>query len=716
MTMSRLAALPSGRRTKWLFLLGWLVLVGVALSTATRLEEVQRNDAESFLPAEAESVRVLDLLQQASGTDAIPTLVVYERDGGLRPQDLEAVARDRQAVLDDGDIEIDGEVPPPVPAESGEAAQLFLPLGEDDGFAFGQDVQRVRQIVGSDQDGGTREDGLRVWVTGPGGVQGDLLDVFATIDTTLVAATTAIVTVVLLITFRSPVLLFLPLLGIAAAELSSRGGVVLLAENAGLVVNGQSAAILSVLVFGAGTDYALLLVARYREELHVRPDRHEAMAVALRQAGPAVLASGGTVIAGLLCLLVADDAAVRGLGPVAAVGIAFAMASMLTFLPALLVVVGRPAFWPLVPRAGDDHVQGQGAWRRLGERIARSPRRVGLATGAVLALLWFGIGTLDATGLTDEQTFRGGSESVEGQQALGRHFPVGLAAPVNVVAPAAEREAVVGVLADDPGIAEVVEVPTVTPALIHVDGILADPPDSDAADETVRRLRATFDDAAPEAAVGGSTALNLDVQEVAQRDRALVIPLVLVVVLVIIVALLRAITIPVLLLATTVLSFGAALGLAALVFQHLLGIDGADSSLPLFAFIFLVALGIDYNIFLMTRVREEAQRHGTREGMLRGLAVTGGVITSAGVVLAATFSVLAVLPLTFTLQIGLVVALGVLLDALVVRSVLVPAIVLDDGARVWWPSRLRLDEGAARPGRPVEPATADAGEAAHAGR
>jgi putative drug exporter of the RND superfamily len=507
--MRALASLPAGRRTKWLFVVGWIGLLFLGLSVAGRLEQVQRNDTESFLPADAESVQVLELQREARGSEAVPTVVLYERPGGLSPADLEAVQADRQAIVAADDVVLDGEPPPPLPAESGEAVQLFLPMAEADGFEFSLDLAEVRSIVGSDADGGTRDDGLQVWVTGPGGVQGDLIEVFAGIDRTLLTATATIVVIVLLITFRSPVLWLLPLLSIAAAELSARSGVVLLAENAGLVVNGQSAAILSVLVFGAGADYALLLVARYREELHLLEDKHEAMAVALRQAGPAILASGSTVIAGLLCLLVADDAGVRGLGPVAAVGIAFAMAAMLTFLPALLVTVGRPVFWPFVPRAGDTHRQGQGPWRRLGERIARRPRVVGLATGAVLALLWAGVGTLDATGLTNEQGFRGTTESVVGQEALARHFPVGLAAPVNVVGQGIDAEAVAAVLAADEGIVEVVPGSEPGAALVQVDGILADPPDSDAADATIERIRADLAAAAPEALVGGTTALEI---------------------------------------------------------------------------------------------------------------------------------------------------------------------------------------------------------------
>ncbi|HWG93233.1 MAG TPA: MMPL family transporter [Mycobacteriales bacterium] len=697
--LARLATAPAGRRGKWVALAVWLLVLVLGGLLAGRLEEVQTNDVESFLPAEAESVQALEL-QRAAGSDALPAVVLYERPGGLTPDDLAAVTADREAAL--AAVEVEGQAPPPIPSPDGEAVQLVLPLGADDGFALGEDVQELRALVQSSPDGGTRDDGLSVWVTGPGGLQGDFLDVFETIDSTLLLATAAIVVVVLLVTYRSPVLWLLPLVSVAAAEISSRGLVVLLADGAGLVVNGQSAAILSVLVFGAGTDYALLLVSRYREELRILEDRHEAMAVALRQAGPAVLASGGTVVAAMLCLLVADDAAVRGLGPVAAVGITMAMASMLTFLPALLVLVGRPAFWPFVPRHGALHDETATAWGRLGTRVGRRPRFVWVTTTAVLAALWLGLSTLDAGGLSNEQQFRGTAESIAGEEALARHYPVGTSTPLNVLSTTGDAEALAAVLEDDPGVASVVPVGPVGEA-VQVDAVLADPADSDAAYATVERLRTTFDDADPAALVGGTTALNLDVQDIAQRDRAVIIPLVLVVVLLIIVVLLRSLAAPVLLLLTTVLSFGAALGLSALLFQHVLGIDSADSSFPLFAFIFLVALGVDYNIFLMTRAREETARLGTRPGMVRALAVTGGVITSAGVVLAATFSVLGVLPLTFLTQLGLAVALGVLLDALVVRSILVPALVLDIGPRTWWPSRLaREGSGSLPAARPHE--------------
>ncbi|HWH28630.1 MAG TPA: MMPL family transporter, partial [Mycobacteriales bacterium] len=361
--LSRLATFPTHRRGKWVALAFWVLVFLVGGMAAGRLEEVQQNDTESFLPAEAESVRALELQQQV-GTDALPAVVLYEREGGLTEADLDAIARDAERIAA-ADVEVDGQIPPPLPSEDGEAAQLLVLLGEDDGFELGEDVVELRELVGSSTDGGEREDGLEVWVTGPGGLQGDFLEVFADIDTTLLLATASIVVVVLLVTFRSPVLWLLPLLAIGAAEISARAVVVLLADHAGLVVNGQSASILSVLVFGAGTDYALLLVSRYREELFLLHDRHEAMRIAVRQAGPAVLASGGTVVAGMLCLLIADDAAVRGLGPVAAAGIVMAMASMLLFLPALLVLVGRPAFWPFVPRTGTVHDETATVWGRL---------------------------------------------------------------------------------------------------------------------------------------------------------------------------------------------------------------------------------------------------------------------------------------------------------------------------------------------------------------
>jgi RND superfamily putative drug exporter len=485
--------------------------------------------------------------------------------------------------------------------------------------------------------------------------------------------------------------------------------------HAGLTVNAQSAGILTVLVFGAGTDYALLLVARYREELRRHADRHEAMAVALHRAGPAIIASAGTVVAGMLCLMVAETNSTAGLGPVLAIGVLVALAVMVTLLPALLVTVGRWVFWPARPVMGSAEPTARGFWAKVGNGISRRPRVTWVATAVVLAALAVGAVQLNATGLTNKESFRGTPQAVVGEEVLARHFPAGSGTPV-VVASNADRAtevraAFAGTNGIDPG--------SVTPPVSRggtslMLGTLTNPPDSQAAYDTINRIRDNVH-AVPgsNALVGGTTATNLDVQNAARYDRDLIIPIVLAVVLVILGLLLRAIVAPIVLVATVVLSFAAALGVSALVFRHIFGFAGADSSFPLFVFVFLVALGIDYNIFLMTRVREEAARHGTRRGALIGLAATGGVITSAGLVLAGTFAVLATLPLTAFTEIGFAVAFGVLLDTLVVRSVLVSGLTMDIGRHMWWPSALtRKRDPAAKPvGAELETAPADAGRA-----
>jgi putative drug exporter of the RND superfamily len=472
----------------------------------------------------------------------------------------------------------------------------------------------------------------------------------------------------------------------------AEGVIYLLTQHANLTVNGQSEGILVVLVIGASTDYALLLIARYREELRRHADRHEAMAVALRRAGPAIIASGLTVVAGMLCLLAAESNDISGLGPVAAVGIGVGLIAMITLLPALLVVFGRWIFWPARPASGSTEPTIQGLWSRIGQAISRRPRAVWLVTAILLAasaagMIGFKFGTL-----TTAEAFRGTQPSITAQQVLARHFPAGSGEPVDVIATSAHAGAVKTALADTPGIASVS--PAVTKnGLSFLQATMTMPPDSPAAYTLVDRIR-TAVRAIPgaDAKVGGGTAINMDVESAAAHDRDLLIPLILGVVLIILGLLLRAIVAPLILIATVVLSFGAALGLSSLLFKHLFGFAGADTSMPLFVFVFLVALGIDYNIFLMTRVREESARSGTRRGAVAALAATGGVITSAGLVLAGTFAMLGTLPLVEFTEIGVAVALGVLLDTIVVRSVFVTALTLDIGRHIWWPAALANPE------------------------
>ena len=549
-------------------------------------------------------------------------------------------------------------------------------------------VEQAREQIGS-----TAVDGVEASVTGGAGYSADAIEVFESINGTLLLATVAVVVLLLLLVYRSPIFWLLPLFAVIFAEIAVRGLGYGLTEI-GVTVNGQSAGILPVLVFGAGTDYALLLVARYREELRVREDKHEAMAEALRRAGPAILASGLTVIAALLCLTIADVEGTSGLGPIGATGIAVAMVAMLTILPAILVIAGRRAFWPFVPHVGDEAAdETHGFWRRTGERIAASPRRVWV--GAIALLLVMTLGWLNYdTGLTQGNQFRDDVDSVRGQEILSEAFPAGASAPTDVIVPDPARvAAVTGALNDLDGV-ESVRRADEGEAGVLLQATLTEDPYSTEAFDLVPELRSTAKEAGgEEVLIGGATAVERDLRVASARDSRLIPPIALFVVFIILVVLLRAVTAPLVLIGTVILSFAAALGVGFVVFDVVFGFPGTHPDLPLFAFIFLVALGVDYNIFLMARVREETLRSGSREGTLRGLAVTGTVITSAGLVLAGTFSALAVLPLVFLTELGFVVAFGVLLDTFLVRSILVPAIALDLGRRTWWPSTLSRADG-----------------------
>ncbi len=678
----RIAGLPCGRWTKWLVLGFWLVVFVVAGPLAGKLSSAQKNDASSWLPKNAESTQVVELAKRFTPSDTFPAVVVYERSGAVTAADQAKVAADvrRFASVES----VNGQVVGPIPARDGRALQVIVPIrvGNTGWNALPLVVDNIRSIARVDADG------LGVYVTGPAGYASSFSEVFSGFDSTLLYITAAIVICILLLTYRSPVLWILPLACVLVALTAAQAVIYLLARHAGLTVNGQSAFVLTVLVFGAGTDYALLLVARYREELRRHADRHEAMAEALHRAGPAILASGSTVVLSLLCLLVAELNSTKSLGPVMAIGVAVGLCAMLTLLPALLVITGRWMFWPLRPSLGSSEPTERGLWTRIGARMARRPRIVWVATAVVLGVMALGLSGLKASGLQSKDSFRTKPEAVAGEQVLARHFPAGAGNPVQVVGNASAAVQLQSTLSGAPGVAAVSR-PVVRDNVAYLEGTLTSSPDSQASFDTVDRLRASVH-AIPgaDAKVGGGSAVNLDIQRASRHDRNLVVPIVLVVVLGILTLVLRALVAPLLLVGTVVLSFAAALGVSALAFDHLFGFAGADPSLPLWVFVFLVALGVDYNIFLMTRVHEEARRHGTRQGALTGLAATGGVITSAGLVLAGTFTALGTLPLVFITEIGFAVAFGVLLDTFVVRSVLVTALNLDIGPCIWWPNSL----------------------------
>src|SRR4051812_35118068 len=669
-----------GRKSKWAVVIFWLVLIFGMGSLAGKLQDAQKNDTKSWLPGSSESTQALDRQEAFKSSNTYEAVIVYSRDSGLTQADRAKITSDAPKFKTVGDL--DGTIAGPVFAKDGQAAQVIVPLNlGHNGWNKADDVAlNIRAITAGDP-------GLVTNITGPGGFAGDSADAFKGLDSSLLFAALAVVIIILLITYRSPILWLLPVLATGGA-LGVAQGVIYLLTKAGLTVNGQSYGILTVLVFGAGTDYALLLIARYREELRRHHDRHEAMALALHRAGPAIVASAGTVVLGMLCLMAAEMNSTRGLGPVAAIGVLFALASMITLLPALLVCCGRWVFWPRRPVEGSADPTKTGIWSRVGFTIARHPRRVWVGTALVLGAFAFGMLDLHANGLTNKEGFRKTVDSVVGETVLSQHFPAGSGTPVVVLADATVAPQVRSAFAATSGIVDVTE-PVVRNDQAFMQGTMTVAPDSRAAYRTVDRVRAAVHKVAgDDVKVGGGTAINLDVNRAVSRDLKVIIPLVLMVVFLILALLLRAIVAPVVLIATVVLSFGAALGISGLFFNHVFGFGGADTSLPLFVFVFLVALGIDYNIFLMTRVREESAKHGTRFGALTGLSATGGVITSAGLVLAGTFAVLATLPLTGFAEIGFAVAFGVLLDTLIVRSVLVTALNLDIGDRMWWPSAL----------------------------
>jgi RND superfamily putative drug exporter len=681
----RIAGLPCGRISKWFVLLFWIVVFAVAGPLAGKLNSAQENDASAWLPGNAESTQVTELAEQFTPSDIFPALVVYERPNGpVTEADRAKAAGDIRRFA--GVRDVAGEIQGPIPSADGRALQVVVPIRvATEGNGWEELAPRVREMRAIARAGAGD---LGVYVTGPAGYFADFASVFSGFDATLLYITAVIVMVILLLTYRSPVLWTLPLGTVFVALTAAQAVIYLLASNGALTVNGQSAFILTVLVFGAGTDYALLLTARYREELRRHADRHEAMAVALRRAAPAIVASGFTVILSLLALLVAELASTKSLGPVMAIGVAVGLFAMITLLPALLVIFGRWVFWPVRPTLGSAEPTERGLWARTGARIARRPRVTWVVTAVVLAALAIPVVGLDADGLQSKDQFRSEPEAVTGEQVAARHFPAGTGSPVQVIGNAGASSQIQTTVSSTQGVTAVTQ-PVVRGSLAYVEGTLTDTPDSQAAYDTVDRLRSSVH-AIPgaDAKVGGTSAVNLDVLRANRHDRNLVVPLVLAVVLVILGLLLRAVVAPLLLAATVVLSFAAALGVSALAFDHVFGFAGADPSFPLWTFVFLVALGTDYNIFLMTRVHEEAKRYGTRRGALIGLAATGGVITSAGIVLAGTFAALGSLPLVFITEIGFAVAFGVLLDTFVVRSVLVTSLNLDVGRWIWWPSSL----------------------------
>jgi RND superfamily putative drug exporter len=690
-----------------LVLLVWLGAAAPLSALGAKLTGLQENDIAAFLPDSAESTRVQELQAEFQPTESIPAVLLWERPGGLDQAALAEIAERLAAaagVAEDAGA-LAGEVSPPIPSADGEAVQAFLPLSPDLSDDLLPLVEELRAAI--------EIDGTESFVTGPAGIFADFSSAFEGIDGLLLLAAFGVVLVILLIVYRSPLLPLL-VIGTAGLALTAANAVAyLLADGGAITVNGQSQGIASILVVGAATDYGLLLTSRFREELRRERSKYTAMRIALRQSWEPIVASGATVVLGVLCLLFSDLKSNRGLGPISAVSVTLAVLAALTFLPAALTLLGRAAFWPFRPRYGVEPKHGRG-WQGVAALVGRRPRRVLAASLAVLVAAAVFAPTYEADGIPISDAIQGESDGVAGQEALGRHFDAGTGSPTVIVTPEETWPAVAEAAAATDGVAAVVPFtagpplpgapPVVVDGLVRLDATLAVAPDSVAAIETVKTLRTALDAADPAALVGGETASNLDARDSAARDLRVIVPSVLVVITLVLALLLRSLVAPLLLIATVVLSVGATVGVAALLFDDVFGFPGSDPAILLIAFVFLVALGIDYNIFLMTRAREESAGHGTRDGVLRALAVTGGVITSAGMVLAATFGALSVLPLLFLAQMAFLVGFGVLLDTFVVRSLVVPAAVALIGDRVWWPSRLAQGPTAAEPERVLEPA------------
>ncbi len=690
-----------------LLIVGWLAAAGIGGPYFGKIGEVSSNDQSDYLPASADATRVAEFQGEFLGADEIPAIIVFARDGGLEQADQDFVAD----VLDElAELPSVGELSPAIPSEDGEAIEVFVPIDAESELK--ESVEEVRSLLAD------APDGLEAAVTGPAGFSADLVEAFGGIDGLLLAVALGAVFIILLLVYRSPLLPLL-VLGTSVFALSAAILVVWWLAKAGIVqINGQVQGILFILVIGAATDYSLLYVSRYREALREHADRWDATRAAIKGSIEPILASGGTVIAGLLCLLFSDLNSNKALGPVGSLGIVFAMLAALTLLPALLFATRRGAFWPFRPKVGTSESQSR-LWTRVGRIVSRRPRVVWIASSLVLLIAAFGLTQLKAEGVAQSELILSESQARDGQELLGKHFPGGSGSPAVIIGDEDELTALADAALALGGIDSVVAVsdnspsgtmpvgtdaepspfptlvalePTVVDGQVLLQATLADAADSEAAQATVRELREAVKDVDANAIVGGVTATAIDTNDTSIHDRTLIIPIILAVIFVILMLLLRSIVAPLLLIGTVILSFASALGVAALVFDYGFGFPGADPAVPLYAFVFLVALGVDYNIFLMTRVREESIALGTRPGIIRGLVVTGGVITSAGVVLAATFAALSVIPILFLVQLAFIVAFGVLVDTIIVRSLLVPAAAYDIGRAVWWPSKLARAE------------------------
>lgn len=743
-------------------IIAWMVVSGIGGPYFGKISDVSSTDLTTFLPKTAESTKVNDALTKYQDNKNIPLIIVFDNHGA-KLTNTNITALKTAAGKLEKITGVIGNISTPIVSSDNEAAFLAVPL--DTGGDFAKIFSDTKRELAAENLG------MRYTLAGPASFSRDLQNAFSGIDGTLLLVALAVVFVILLIVYRSP---FLPIIVLVSAMMALSAAILVvwhLAKAGTIQLNGQVQGILFILVIGAATDYSLLYIARYREELARFEKPWQAAREALRAAFEPILAAAGTVVAGLLCLLFSDLGSNKALGPVGGIGIAFALLSALTFLPAVLVLFGRGAFWPRRPKyepeLRDSYEHRHPVWTKIGALVRRHPRRIWVGSTVLLLAACMGIFQLKANGVPQSDLIIGNSEAKDGQAILDAHFPGGSGSPAYILADENKQAQVITVLEKDSGVdsvsvaasgatagsvpvgraeqkikdtimqkvvaernaqlaalyaqiaarlagrpAAVIEAaynqasesipsaesladmaypfkdarPKVVDGQVLLQATLKDPADSFAARDTVVRLRDAVKRVDSAAMIGGVSAIQYDTNNEAIRDRTVLIPLILVVITVILMLLLRSVVAPLVLLLTTLASFGATMGVSALLFNHVWHFAGADPSVVIYGFVFLVALGIDYNIFLMTRVREETLKLGVREGTIKGLVVTGGVITSAGVVLAATFAALGVIPVSFLVQIAFIVAFGVLLDTILVRSLFVPALTLQIGEKMWWPS------------------------------
>jgi putative drug exporter of the RND superfamily len=675
----------------------WVIALVVIAVSGLLLAFIGTGDASEQspvpVPASAESARAGALRTQFPGGDTVPAILVVTRVDGaaLTPANLAAAEQPRHRALT---ATPGGTTAPPVlVSDDGRAAVASLPLpAEISGFALGDVVTTVRDAA---TDGLPAE--LRAQVTGGPAFGADIANSFTNANITLLAVTALVVALLLIVTYRSPVLWLVPLGVVAFADRVAAGLGTAVATATGMSPDGSTSGITSVLVFGAGTNYALLLISRYREELGGTDDHRAALRVAVRNAGPAIVASNATVVLALLTLAFGVSPSTRALGVQAASGLLVAAVHVLLVLPALLALFGRGLFWPFIPLVGAEPLTSNGVWHRIADPVARRPGRVATISIAVLALLCTGL-IATPIGLSQTEQFRVQAESVRGYQDLAAHFPSGLTDPTRVIAASDRAAEVRRAIVATPGVVSAAPAGQSPTGLTQWSVVLDTEPASDGAFKAIDALRDSLHEVDPTALVGGSDAQARDASAAAERDRLILIPAILAVVLIVLYVLLRAALAPLILVAVTLLSALAALGLGGWASVHMAGFAALDNATPLFALLFLVALGVDYTIFLVIRAREETPQHGTRDGIVRAVSATGAVITSAGVVLAAVFCVLGVLPLIVLTQVGIIVGLGILLDTFVVRTVIIPALFTLIGPRIWWPA-LRQQRYGSRGGR-----------------